>query len=96
MRSLFQHRDDAIGPVDANLTHAIVDLGQIHVAFGLKAGAQIVVFNRHCGIWVVNAVEAPSGQPFLGEGTLPRCDDILGIVLAGGDVDLVENVQKLA
>ena len=95
-RGLLEGADDAIGAVDAHLLHAVVDLLHVDVALRLEPLPQRVVVDGHGGGGVVDAVETARGQPLLGEGALPRGDDVLRVVLARGGVDLVQDVQELA
>ena len=95
-RGLLEGADDAVGAVDAHLLHAVVDLLHVDVALRLEPLAQRVVLDGDGGVGVVDAVEAARGQSLLGEGALPRGDDVLGVVLARGGVDLVQDVQELA
>ena len=95
-RGLLQRPHHAIGAVHPDLLHALVDFPHVDVALRLEPPAQGVVVDGHGRVGVVDAVEPAGGQPLLGERALPRRDDVLGVVLARGRVDLVQHVQELA
>ena len=92
---LFQDGHDAIGPVDFDLLHTGINFSQILIAFRLEALPQRLVFDRNGGFLVIDAKKAPGRKTRLRQGALPRGDHVFGIVLFGGGVDLIENVQEL-
>jgi len=90
----FEIADDTVGSLHPDLVHALADTGQVGVALGFEALAQGLVPDRQGGGRGIDAIEFAGGQPVLGQGPLPGAHHLLGIVLPGGDIHLVEHVDE--
>ena len=93
---LVQGGHDAVGPLDLDLPHPAVDLGQVGITLGLEALALAFVLDGHGGVGVVNGKEPAGGQALLAQGALPGGHDVLRVIFAGRRVQLVEDVKKLS
>jgi hypothetical protein len=94
-RGFFQHSHHPVGAFHFHLADALLDGGQVFVAFALEAFAYLVVVHRHRHVAGIDAVEAPGGQAILCQCPLPGRHHFLRIVLPRRIVDLIEYVEEL-